>query len=164
VKPAPITVIVNARAGNGSGSDRLRQLFAAEGLDVQVCEARDGDEIAKHAREALARNPRMIVAGGGDGTISAVAAIVAGTDVALGVLPLGTLNHFAKDLGIPTDLAAAVRIIAAVAWRRSMQAKSTDACSSTTRASGSIRGWSISASGSSSAWDAASGRRCCAPR
>jgi diacylglycerol kinase family enzyme len=54
----------------------------------------------------------MLVAGGGDGTVSAVAAAVAGTDAALGILPLGTLNHFAKDAGVPLDLDEAVRAIA----------------------------------------------------
>src|SRR5262249_2923094 len=55
--------------------------------------------------------PAMIVAGGGDGTIGTVAAAVAGTETALGVLPLGTLNHFAKDLGIPLDTAAAIHTL-----------------------------------------------------
>ena len=54
---------------------------------------------------------RIAVAAGGDGTVNAVASVVAGTETALGVLPLGTLNHFAKDLGIPLDLAQAVETI-----------------------------------------------------
>ena len=45
--------------------------------------------------------------------MSAVAGAVAGSDAALGVLPLGTLNHFAKDLGIPLDLDQAVQVIVA---------------------------------------------------
>ena len=52
--------------------------------------------------------PDVMVAGGGDGTVSAVAAALAGGDIALGVLPLGTLNHFAKDFGMPLELEAAV--------------------------------------------------------
>jgi diacylglycerol kinase family enzyme len=53
------------------------------------------------------------VAGGGDGTVGTIAALVARSGSTLGVLPLGTLNHFAKDLGIPLDLDQAVRTIAA---------------------------------------------------
>jgi diacylglycerol kinase family enzyme len=53
-----------------------------------------------------------IVAGGGDGTVNAVASVVAGSNMPFGVLPLGTLNHFAKDLGLPLDIDAAVRNVA----------------------------------------------------
>ena len=55
----------------------------------------------------------MLVAAGGDGTVSAVADVVRGSGTALGVIPAGTLNHFAKDLGIPLDPAGAARVIAA---------------------------------------------------
>ena len=54
-----------------------------------------------------------MVVGGGDGTLSAAASILAGTDTALGVLALGTLNHFARDLRIPLDLDGAIGVIAA---------------------------------------------------
>ncbi len=54
-----------------------------------------------------------IIVGGGDGSIRTVAAIVAGSGVPLGILPLGTLNHFAKDLKIPLGIDEAVEIIAA---------------------------------------------------
>ena len=53
------------------------------------------------------------MAAGGDGTVSAVADVVRGSGTALGVIPVGTLNHFARDLGIPLDPAEAVRVIAA---------------------------------------------------
>ena len=53
-----------------------------------------------------------MVAGGGDGTLNAVASRLVGLPIAFGVLPLGTLNHFAKDAGIPTDPSAALRSIA----------------------------------------------------
>jgi diacylglycerol kinase family enzyme len=54
-----------------------------------------------------------LVVGGGDGSIRTVAHVLAGTGVPLGILPLGTLNHFARDLGIPTDLKETVALIAA---------------------------------------------------
>ena len=50
--------------------------------------------------------------GGGDGTISAAASALVGTETRLGILPLGTLNHFARDLGIPTKLEDAAKLIA----------------------------------------------------
>jgi diacylglycerol kinase family enzyme len=71
--------------------------------------ARAGEELVELAREAVSNGARAVVAGGGDGTVSAVASLLAGTEKPLGVLPLGTLNHFAKDLGVPLDLLGAAR-------------------------------------------------------
>ena len=79
------------------------------GGDVKVIVTKRGDDISALAEHALADHRRPIVAGGGDGTVNAVAGKLAGTDTPLGVLPMGTLNHFAKDAGIPLNLAAAVR-------------------------------------------------------
>jgi len=62
-------------------------------------------------KQAVEQGCEILVAGGGDGTINTGAQAVIGRDVRLGVLPLGTLNHFAKDLGIPLDLAEAARVI-----------------------------------------------------
>jgi YegS/Rv2252/BmrU family lipid kinase len=60
----------------------------------------------------------MLIVGGGDGTISSAASVLAGTDTLLGILPLGTLNHFARDLGIPGDLDQAAELIANKTERR----------------------------------------------
>jgi diacylglycerol kinase family enzyme len=78
-------------------------------LPIQVFVTRRGEELPRLAARALDEKADPIVAGGGDGTVSAVAGAVAGTDAALAVLPMGTLNHFARDIGIPLDLEAAVR-------------------------------------------------------
>ncbi|MGZ3183526.1 MAG: diacylglycerol/lipid kinase family protein [Telluria sp.] len=77
-----------------------------------------GAQLAAAARRACAEGVDAIVAGGGDGTINAVASHVAGAGIPFGVLPLGTLNHFAKDAGIPLDLGAAVDTIATGQVRR----------------------------------------------
>jgi diacylglycerol kinase family enzyme len=110
-----IAVIVNAGSGDGNDDALVEQLarhFQAAGLHADIELARGGDEIAAAVGNAIARRPRLIVAGGGDGTVSTVAATLVDTGIAFGVLPLGTLNHFAKDLGIPLDLGEAVDVLA----------------------------------------------------
>ncbi len=64
------------------------------------------------ARRFAGSHYELIIAAGGDGTVNAVAAAIAGTSKVLGVLPLGTVNHFARNLGVPLDLARAVDCLA----------------------------------------------------
>ena len=107
-----VEVILNASAGAGGAVETARaveEAFAACGVRARVRVARGGGEIEDLARLALSNGARAVVAGGGDGTVSAVASLLAGTEKPLGVLPLGTLNHFAKDLGVPLDIGAAAR-------------------------------------------------------
>jgi diacylglycerol kinase family enzyme len=67
--------------------------------------------MAAAARRALDNGADVVLAGGGDGTVSAVAAVVAGSPAVLGVLPLGTLNHFARDLHLPLNPVEAARVM-----------------------------------------------------
>jgi diacylglycerol kinase family enzyme len=67
-------------------------------------------DIAARARQAAGRGD-VLVAAGGDGTVGTIAGVAVEAGATLGVLPLGTLNHFAKDLGIPLDLDQAVGAI-----------------------------------------------------
>jgi len=111
-----ISVIVNASAGRGHEQtlcEQLAALFREGGADARIEMAREPDDVDAAVDRALARGVSTVVAGGGDGTVSAVASRLAGTDVTLGVLPLGTLNHFAKDLGLPLRLEDAVRVVMA---------------------------------------------------
>lgn len=111
-----IPVIINARAGTVGGVDlatRIAALFLAGGIKADVREASTGEEVDALIRGAIAENPRILVIGGGDGTLSTAAATLAGREITLGILPLGTLNHFAKDLRIPLELEAAVKNIIA---------------------------------------------------
>jgi diacylglycerol kinase family enzyme len=108
-------VLVVLNAGSGFDDKRpiaklLEETFAAAGLEASITVAR-GHDIVELARRAVNEGISLVVAGGGDGTISTIASVVAGTETMLGVLPLGTLNHFAKDLGIPMELDAAVQTI-----------------------------------------------------
>jgi diacylglycerol kinase family enzyme len=110
-----VAVILNALSGPGNDAtraERIAMLFDVAGADARVALAHDGAELAALIEAAIARRPDVIVAGGGDGTISTVAGALAGGTIALGVLPLGTLNHFAKDLGLPLELEAAIARIA----------------------------------------------------
>lgn len=110
----PITVLMNPRAGK-QGATSARQLTAAlreAGCDADVT-VTDGPAIAAAAADAARCGSHVIVAAGGDGSVSAAASAIAGTGCALGVIPLGTLNHFAKDVGIPLDIAKAAQAIAA---------------------------------------------------
>jgi len=86
----------------------IARVLSELGAQAQVIATRKGDDISALAARAASERRGPIVAGGGDGTVSAVAGKLAGTDTALGVLPMGTLNHFAKDLGIPLSLETAV--------------------------------------------------------
>jgi diacylglycerol kinase family enzyme len=107
-------VLINAAAGAASGRLEpaiVQRLFDEHGIAAELHWVRDKDLVA--AVERALRSPLdAVIAGGGDGTLSTVAAKVAGTGIPLGVLPLGTLNHFAKDLDIPLELGEAVRCIA----------------------------------------------------
>ncbi|MBC7684582.1 MAG: diacylglycerol kinase family lipid kinase [Bdellovibrionales bacterium] len=118
---ATIAVIINGGAGNGHDEEQaesLREKFSAHGMQARVTLAKSGTEMIEAAKAALAEGVDVIVAGGGDGTLNAVASVLAGTGRAFGVLPLGTLNHFAKDIGIPLELDAAIANIATGSRRK----------------------------------------------
>ncbi|MDB6175476.1 MAG: diacylglycerol kinase catalytic domain family protein [Chthoniobacteraceae bacterium] len=108
-------VILNSTAGQkpGGEQEKIAALFRAHGVEAHVIRAEDGSSLCKLARKAVADGEQIIVAGGGDGTISAVAAELVDSGKTLGVLPLGTLNHFAKDLKIPQEVEAAIAVIVA---------------------------------------------------
>jgi diacylglycerol kinase family enzyme len=117
-----VLVLLNASAGTIQRADYdveafVRNGFQAHGLEAEVRMA-GGSQIAQMAHSFVTAKspgdkPRILVVGGGDGTLGSVASAVVGTDVVLGVLPLGTLNHFARDLGLSNDLDSAMDIIAA---------------------------------------------------
>jgi diacylglycerol kinase family enzyme len=109
-----IAVILNSASGSGTAKSaalKITELFAARGAEATITLARDGKTLREAADAAVKAGCRILVAGGGDGTVSAIAGAVAGSDIPFGVLPLGTLNHFAKDLGIPLDLTEAVGVV-----------------------------------------------------
>ena len=111
-----VAVILNRSAGAAKSQPDierdLRDLFRAAGCDVEIADCQSGQAL----RETVGRvreSADVVAAAGGDGTVSGIAAALHGTATPLGVLPLGTLNHFARDLRIPSDLRQAVAAIAA---------------------------------------------------
>ena len=109
-----LPLLVNPRSGGGFSDDdakRLVELFRKAGAEPRLHLARSHDEMLGIARRLVEGRAPLIIAGGGDGTVNALASVLAGTDTALGVLPLGTLNHFARDLRIPLGLGAAVETV-----------------------------------------------------
>lgn len=109
-----IPVVFNGRAGGGqSRAEELRRAFAGAGLDPQMLTPAPGEDLRAMVRELVEKDrPPVLVAAGGDGTVSSVADAVHGTETALGIVPAGTLNHFARDLGLPVEPADAARVIA----------------------------------------------------
>ncbi|HJP56809.1 MAG TPA: diacylglycerol kinase family protein [Gemmatimonadales bacterium] len=110
-----ITVLLNAASGTGAAPAaraEIERLLAEAGHQARV-ELAAGERLPELARKAVEGGADAVLAGGGDGTISGVAGALAGTEVPLGVLPLGTLNHFARDLGIPLGLPDAIGVILA---------------------------------------------------
>jgi diacylglycerol kinase (ATP) len=87
--------------------------LAAAGLPVQAALAiHDPTELADILTQALTPLPDLLVFGGGDGSLTAAAGRLAHSDTALGVLPLGTTNNFARSLGLPVNLSGAIEVLA----------------------------------------------------
>jgi diacylglycerol kinase family enzyme len=107
-------VVLNDSSGTGDCSakgKRLEEIFGEAGREVRLTVARNGDQLRQTMEDAVSGGCQELVAGGGDGTINTAASVLAGKNIPLGVLPLGTLNHFAKDLGIPLELDDAARVV-----------------------------------------------------
>jgi diacylglycerol kinase family enzyme len=124
-----VLVAMNPGAGTiegdaaGAARARIVDAFQARGVAATIVVGPTA-RLVERLREAVApgcgQPPGFdaIVAAGGDGTVNAVAGILAGGELPLGIVPLGTLNHFARDLGLPLDIEAAVGVIAEGSIRR----------------------------------------------
>jgi diacylglycerol kinase family enzyme len=115
-------VLMNSGAGTvvRSGEDPLapvRAALAEAGVSAEVS-CVPGASLREIALGARARGFDVVVAAGGDGTIGTVASALVRTDMPLGVLPLGTRNHFARDIGMPSDLPAAAAALRTALPRR----------------------------------------------
>lgn len=117
----PITVLMNAGSGSGDKADAraaITEAIAGTGRELEILVARRPRDIPDLARRAAERRACILAAAGGDGTLNAVAAVAWERGLPLGVIPLGTFNYFARDLGIPLAPGDAARVLAAGVPRR----------------------------------------------
>jgi diacylglycerol kinase family enzyme len=108
-------VFVNAEAGSvgevEQQNDEITNAFRKAGVDATVVAVGPRD-LPEAIRAAWQPGVDAIVVAGGDGSINCAAGVAVEHEMVLGVLPMGTFNHFAKDLGVPEDLSAAVKFLA----------------------------------------------------
>jgi diacylglycerol kinase family enzyme len=100
-------VILNRHKAN---AEAVASALREAGIDAPI-EAVEGHEIFDRAEAAIAQGAGLIIVGGGDGSVSSAAQAVAETGAKLAILPLGTLNHLARDLGIPLNLQDSAKLI-----------------------------------------------------
>lgn len=113
-------LIINPRSrGAREALKSVTEEFKAHGIDIsRTTKLRKHDLLSDVVRDALARKPKLLIVGGGDGTISDVVDHLAGSDVTLALLPLGTTNNFARSLNIPLTLPEAIETAATARAKR----------------------------------------------
>lgn len=112
---ARVHLILNPAADRGRAGERLNELRAvldAAGISAEIALTERRGHAVELARDAVRSGARVVAAAGGDGTIHEVGQALVGTEVALGVLPMGSGNDYIRALGIPKDLADAATILA----------------------------------------------------
>jgi YegS/Rv2252/BmrU family lipid kinase len=112
-------LLVNAKSRKGRKLFRKAKALSADlPFPVTAYEVRKPGLLEATVKRALAQKPDLLILGGGDGTMSGLVDLLVGENIALGVLPLGTANSFARTLGIPLDLPGAMQVIADGHYRR----------------------------------------------
>ncbi|MEV4098358.1 diacylglycerol/lipid kinase family protein [Streptosporangium saharense] len=106
-----VAVIAHRRKTLGGGLDELRRLVADEGVDKLLWyEVPKSKKAPKQVRRALKEGAELVLVWGGDGMVQRCVDALAGSEVPVGIIPAGTANLFAQNLGVPEDLPKAVRI------------------------------------------------------
>lgn len=108
-------VVLNPKSGScdaGAVRGALERHLSVVGMTCRVHEPSHEDSLVDRVREAIDEGCDLVVAAGGDGTVSGVADALVGVDAPLAIIPLGTANVMAGELGVPPDLDGACRLIA----------------------------------------------------
>ena len=113
-------IIFNPKAGRAHpGSlERARKILESQGIETQLSPTDAAGAATEIARQAVAQGRQMVIACGGDGTLNEVVNGLAGSQVALALLPAGTANVLAKELRLPWNIEKAAALVAAAASRR----------------------------------------------
>ena len=108
---ARVAVLAHQKKSLGGGLDELRRRIADEDVtDVRWYEVPKSRKAPKQLRRAMKEKPDLVVIWGGDGMVQRCVDTIAGSGVPVAIIPAGTANLLAHNLGIPEDLAEAVRI------------------------------------------------------
>jgi diacylglycerol kinase family enzyme len=112
--PKSATLIVNAQSRRGRDAfEEAKSRIEAQGIKLEAAHALDNPKkLQPTVKAAVAGGSKMIIVGGGDGSLSSSVDLLVGHDCVFALLPLGTANSFARSTGIPLDLAGAIDVIA----------------------------------------------------
>jgi diacylglycerol kinase family enzyme len=119
-QPQRVRAVINQSSGTADDESvigLLEAAAAARNWHIQTCLV-PGPQIKQAIDEAVRDEPHALIVGGGDGTIRTALTRVMGTRTALGIIPMGTMNFVAKDLGIPIPTADAVAALVTAATRQ----------------------------------------------
>ncbi|WP_445115251.1 diacylglycerol/lipid kinase family protein [Acinetobacter sp. WZC-1] len=132
----PLSLIYNEKSGFHASKheevyEQLMTIWTAYGYEIQVFDVSTEPDIATLMEKVRQRHGEytaqgVIVAAGGDGTLNAVASMLTGQDIPMGILPLGTFNYVARALNIPLDIIDAAKVIATGVARASHVARIND--------------------------------------
>lgn len=117
--PAQATLFLNRNSGAKLPPGELDELrAAASAADVEIVELSEEIDCSREIRDRIARGTKLFIAAGGDGTVHHVLQPIVHSDATLAVLPLGTYNHFARDLGVPLEWREALDVALSGASRQ----------------------------------------------
>ena len=117
-----VHAVINRKAGSALGysveqlASEAEAAFLAAGHEIAI-DVVEPEDMEAALDKAVASAPDILVAGGGDGTIRSAASRLLGSGIALGILPLGTVNRLAHDLHIPAEPRAASHALASGGYR-----------------------------------------------
>ena len=112
--PRRVFAVVNPKSGTAVAvaiRTSLLGCFEAGNTQLDLHEIAEGDDLKALVRDRVAQGVDLVIVAGGDGTVSCVADALAGSGTAMGIIPMGTANVLARELGIPVDLDGATKLL-----------------------------------------------------